>query len=206
MNVMINKLSLDYGDCLATLKSTSYDDSNNIYMTESSLEVFDFDKVKEKYSQKYNVYKTPNSNDVLFFNSDDEVYFIEFKNGKLTQYENGKVKFKFLESILMFLDIVNEGLAYARNNIKYILVYNYEANRDNKNYSDEEKIQEVHYKSHKDPRVKIGQSLMGLANKEFVRFDLARYANIYVKEVHTYDVEDFKKHFLRYHDTSYHVN
>lgn len=196
---MIDSINSEYCDCISTLKDTSLDDSKNEFMVDSSLKVFDFDKIKEKYSKKFEVYDIPLSNDVLFYKKEDEIYFIEFKNGRIDQRENGRIKFKFLESILMFVDIVKKDLEFSRNNVKYILVYNYDVNCDQFNFNDDKKVKEVHYKN---SRVNIGQALMRLAKKELVRFDLARYANIYVKEVHTYSIDEFKKNFLEIYDSN----
>ena len=63
----------------STLKEVSYDEEHDEYMTESTLSVCSFDKVKEWYVQNKIPYVNPNpkSNDALFLG--EEVFFIEFK-------------------------------------------------------------------------------------------------------------------------------
>lgn len=199
-------MDIEYNDCESTLKDTSLyqatEDEPSGNMVQSLLKVFSFDGIKEKYSGKFILYDTPSSNDALFYAKENDVYFIEFKNGRIDQYENGKIKFKFLESILMFLDIAKKDLDFTRKNVKYILVYNYDKNCNEKNYNNPNKIKEVQYSKSSD---KIVQSLMRLANIHLVRFDLARYINIYVKEVYTFTVDEFEENFIKRYDESYNL-
>ncbi len=50
----LQKSFKDYEDCFDTLKRTSLDDANNEYMTESEIEVLNFDAVKTAYIEKIN--------------------------------------------------------------------------------------------------------------------------------------------------------
>ena len=88
-------------ECKSTLKKTSKDDSNN-YMTNSDLQVIDFDCLKDKYTGKIEFKGVGiKSNDALFI-QDENYVFIEFKNGKLDSAihfnvageEDIKLKFK----------------------------------------------------------------------------------------------------------------
>lgn len=93
-----------------TLKNTSYDDTNREYMTESQLEVVDLDKVKEEYCSPLKLKEPPKSCDALYENN-DELFFIEFKNGKVLQYD---VRKKIYDTILLFTDIVGCGISKTR--------------------------------------------------------------------------------------------
>ena len=48
-----NKLKKYGGDFITSLKETSYDDDNKKYMTDSSIEVYNFDKIKETYIKEF---------------------------------------------------------------------------------------------------------------------------------------------------------
>ena len=71
----ISDLRIEYK---STLKKTSKDDSNN-YMTNSDLQVIDFDCLKDKYTGKIEFKGVGiKSNDALFI-QDENYVFIEFK-------------------------------------------------------------------------------------------------------------------------------
>lgn len=89
---IINNLPDILKDNIDTLKNTSKDFSNknNIeYMTESKIKVINFDEVVIEYKNKYGIENLPKSNDALYI-SNENYYFIEFKNGKL---KNNIIKF-----------------------------------------------------------------------------------------------------------------
>lgn len=94
---IINNLPYILKDNIDTLKNTSKDFSNknNIeYMTESKIKVINFDEVVKEYRKKYSIKDLPKSNDALYI-SNENYYFIEFKNGKLKNniiQFNGKIK------------------------------------------------------------------------------------------------------------------
>ena len=72
-----------------SLKRASRDDGSGewIYMTESDLQVVNFDKVMKKYCGDVGI-SLPCSNDALCENNGNErLTFIEFKNGKIKSYE-----------------------------------------------------------------------------------------------------------------------
>ena len=82
-----------------TLEETSLD--NGTPMVSSSLMVCSFDKVKEWYVSKRVPYANPNpkSNDALFF-GEQESFFIEFKNGRITDVDNYDINKKIYDSFL----------------------------------------------------------------------------------------------------------
>ncbi|WP_416487870.1 hypothetical protein [Brachyspira hyodysenteriae] len=98
-NCIKNNLPKILKDNMYKLKETSEDDSidNNIqYMTESTIEVIDFDKVATDYKEISGINNIPKSNDALYI-SNDCYYFIEFKNGRLKKniiQFNGKINGK----------------------------------------------------------------------------------------------------------------
>ena len=81
-----------------SLEQASRDDQNQVYMVHSQLQVCCFDKVKEWYvGEKIpQANPTPKSNDALYFD-ENECFFIEFKNGKISNEVNFEINKKIYE-------------------------------------------------------------------------------------------------------------
>lgn len=171
---------------LSTFKETSYDKDGKIpgYMTDSEIQVVNFDNVKGNYIKGMNLSNTPCSNDALYIGKDKKIYFVEFKNGKMMNPVVYNVHYKIYDSLLMFNDIVNENISFCRQNMYFILVYNEERNSfGGKKQEDSSKAiisKFVHKKAH----------------KKFVRFGLERFEKMYFKEVFTYTESEFEEEFL----------
>lgn len=134
------KSSEDYRKIFSNLKTTSYDDNGKVPLIESEKNCLDFDKVKTVYFKEHgkkhkelNELKYPGypytkmnefcSNDaVAIFDKMD--YFIEFKNKPDLDNKKDRITEKIKDSILIYLDILDEKLSYTRENLGYILVYN----------------------------------------------------------------------------------
>lgn len=160
---------------LSNLKETSKDtDSGTIeYMTESETEVVNFDAVKNTYITGMKLTKTPCSTDALYIDNSSDFYFIEFKNGKMSQSKIYNVYNKIYDSLLIFNDIISENISFCREHVNFILVYN----------------------ESKNPKVEIGEYFAGKAKKKFVRFDLEQFEKIYFKGVYTCTEQEFKEKF-----------
>ena len=79
-----------------TLKDTSYDETNDTYMTENEIIVIDFDQAKTSYCNKLGVSNEyAASADALCKVSDKKFYLIEFKNGS---FKDSDIKKKAKES------------------------------------------------------------------------------------------------------------
>ena len=123
------KLSLLYDSCIETLKETSWDEDNDIYVSTSELEVYNFDKVKEKYYEnpKLDEGKMIASCDTLYFHNENEIYLVEFKNMALSKLAEGtkkrEVKDKNIDSLFIYQDIVGCGISQTRETVHFILVY-----------------------------------------------------------------------------------
>lgn len=188
----------------STLKDTSYDEDNKVYMVDCELEVCSFDDVKEWYVKNRIPLAKPNpkSNDALFFDK-EEVFFIEFKNGKINNAVNFELNKKIYDSLLMLFDLgyvdSNErevdSISYTRENMNYILVYNEEkylqvgATRQTKEGFDRQKV-EVTASKHRDL---LFSTVKKLANDELIKFGLDQFRNYLFKNVHTYTVKEFEK-------------
>ncbi len=159
-----------------TLKETSKDDSdknNVVYMTNSSLIVTNFDLVKTKYTNSLKLSEENAASVDAFVPKGDNVYFIEFKNGKLQASDKRNVRDKVRDSLLIYNDINNITITENRNSAIFILVYN-EAKNKNKS----------------DPVV---NPVMKLANQEKISFGMDRFKNLFFKEVHTYTEAQFEE-------------
>lgn len=182
MAVPYEKIEI-FNNNLSTLKETSKDtDSKEVsYMTESTVRVVCFDKVKDEYIRGMKLSKTPCSTDALYLGKKDKICFIEFKNGKMSKAEIYNVYNKIYDSLLMFTDIIDQSVTYCRNNVDFILVYNESKNPKEKQDS---------------AKVSIGKYLAAKAKKKFVRFDLGQFERLYFREVFTYTEKEFEELFL----------
>jgi len=88
----------------STLKETSLDSYNNIYLCENKTKlVYDFDKiVKDKYPKKQ-----PSSYDTLLIEK-ETIYCIEFKNEEYSNIDRKRIKNKLLNGKDILVDIFQE--------------------------------------------------------------------------------------------------
>lgn len=192
MMIDINKTILN--DHKSTLKDTSKDtsDARNIaYMTQSEIEVIDFDGVKGEYISKLKLSSTPTSNDALIINNIGDSVFIEFKNGALnTQKKEADVRKKIYDSVLILTDIIGEGISFTRKHLDYILVYNGE-----KNPESEEQDSKTAYRESQS-RNKIAKNLSALGKEHYIRYGLEAFKGYCFRNVYTYTESEFEKEFV----------
>ena len=167
---------------IISFKEASFDEDNGEYMTESKIEVINFDKVKEMYVReaKFKSTNTPASSDALYIGRDGEYTLVEFKNGLIkstTQYE---VHYKIYDSLLMLGVFINQNIDFHRENVRFILVYNEGKNRREASRS----------------KAKIGGHIANKAGKEIIEFDLERFQKYCFKQVSTYTEQEFQDKFL----------
>lgn len=189
----MNKLSI-FKKNLSTLKETSIDNNNTTtqeFMTDSLLEVVNFDGVKNEYIKTLKLKETPKSNDALFFDGQGKVIFIEFKNGSVKSSKEYDLRKKIYDSLLIFTDITNHGITYTRNNMDYILVYNAGKNDMSSNKLEENSMQES------ESRDKIAKVFMNKGGEDFIRFGLEIFKNYCFSNVYTYTVQEFEEKFLQ---------
>ncbi len=175
---------------MTTFKETSYDKDGKEpgYMTNSEIQVINFDKVKDCYIKDMSLTGKPCSNDALYIGKNSKIFFVEFKNGNL---EKNKQKIfnvynKIYDSLLIFNDIVHQNISFCRENLYFILVYN-----ESKNCSEERET-----KQEDSPKAMISKRIHNKAKKKFVRFGLEKFEKIYFKEVFTYTESEFENLFL----------
>lgn len=195
-----------------TLKDTSYDNNNKEYMVDSSLDVCDFDEIKNWYVKEKipNVKPVPKSNDALFF-SNDESFFIEFKNGNINSTVNFELFKKIYDSLFILFDLgytdmnkikVN-SISYTRSHMNYILVYN-----PNHYFEDKptRQTKDGFERQTPSPSVSISRdtlykSISNLAKEPFIKFGLDQFKNFFFKNVYTFTVEEFEEKFIRKYAT-----
>ena len=167
-----------------SLRETSKDDSdpNDIqYMTSSETEVVNFDLVKRHYVNGFGLSEDAITSVDAIVPLEDRILFVEFKNG---QVNNRNIKDKARDSLLVFLEIIGENIAFSRSNIDFIVVYNLEKNPLPRQVQ-KGQLQET------PSRVSIADHFMGKAIIEFICFDLERYERLYYRNIHTYSKERF---------------
>lgn len=124
-----------FNNCIDSLKETSKDQKNSQYMNNSSMDVVNFDKVKNTYSISGLNTSDFRSNDALIIlNNDTNYIFVEFKNGTIDsgpkyELELEKIRNKINESLWIFNSITNFNISNDKASVKYILVYNASKNR-----------------------------------------------------------------------------
>jgi hypothetical protein len=180
-----------FSDNRTTLKDASKDnhDGADIYMTESTLSVVNFDSVKSEYIKDMGLSETPKSSDALFSDERNNYYFIEFKNGRIDKAKIFEIRLKIFDSLLIFTDIIGKGIGFTRENMNYILVYN-----EDKNPLDENKGSDIQVSRSRDEIAK--HFIEKKAKKKYIRFNLERFEKLYFKGVFTLTEGAFENEFV----------
>lgn len=173
----------------ATLKKTSYDDHNKEYMTHSTLEVVNFDELKNQFQRELRGERPLCSNDALFENPDGEIFMIEFKNGRLDKTEIYNLLRKNYDSVLIHMHYDKRDIRTIKENLNYILVYNEE-----KNQSKEGTNESI---SSSDSRKKIGDTFASKAKDNFNLFGLGYFERYTFKKVYTLTQKQFEEQFIQ---------
>ena len=187
MRAQCDKIKI-FEDNYTTFEEASRDKHNKDlgYMTDSEVQVIDFDKVKDSYIKDMGLSYRPCSTDALYFGKDDKIYFVEFKNGVMNKAEVFHVYNKIYDSLLMFNDIIKENVSFCRDNVIFILVYN-----ESKNSCREDSV-----KKEDSSKAVIAKYFHAKAKKKYVRFDLDRFKKLYFRDVFTYTEKEFEEAFL----------
>lgn len=180
-----------FEEARTTLKMTSFDDSNQVYMTESEIPVYNFDAIKEWY-KRFRMSKTSEtlslkSNDALFVNKEGQAYFIEFKNGNLDSGERKQaLRQKLYDSFIILADkdtctrevipSFESPLEYTRDHMGCIVVYNEAANP----------VINKRKKTREHVETKAGMA----------RFGLARFQGFIYRNVYTVTEKEFQTKFV----------
>lgn len=174
-------------------------DNNTYFFTpqdfdNASDQVVSFDNVKKEFCKTFNKDETLMfSVDTILYNKrNNRVVMVEFKSGTLTKHVKRRIKSKLKDSILLLNHLLNKNLNYMQENMEFVLVYNLDSNPDSQqNLSDSDPLDN-------DGFYELADDLIGLAEEENIRFGLEAYEDIFVKKVHTYNVEQFKRYYSDY--------
>ena len=109
--------------CLTTIKKASKDSSNNEYMSESLKQVVNCDQIKGKIFSKFNG-NALNSVDALAQGQNGKIYFIEFKNGQLSDKTATQLDRKAFDSISLLCFVTGRDFKTVRDDVIFVLVYN----------------------------------------------------------------------------------
>ena len=115
--------------CLSTFKETSYDKANQQYLcsdTETK-NVFDFDL----YVEKLPVDKTPASPDAIYI-GEKQLYFVEFKNQRVSDIENEPMKQKFRQGTTILKELLKD---FSPKDCKYFFCVVYKSDSSRYSYS-----------------------------------------------------------------------
>ena len=182
-----------------TLQETSKNETGGIYMTMSQKKVVCFDDVKDAYVADYSVSMHPSSTDALL-QVGDNVYFIEFKDGFMSQRRIYEVWTKIYESLLLFCDITKLHISDTRRCMTYIFVYDEEDHPGGKNQSQPSEIKNLEQDEVQDSpsQRKIMVSIAdNISNRNADVFGLrAAFKGLYFRDVLTYDKKKFSDSLL----------
>lgn len=177
-----------FNDNISTMKQTSKDDSNNVYMTESNKQVVNFDKVVKSYCRSEHI-SSVDSNDALIVSPDGQTAtFIEFKNGYIDNKTQYKILKKIYDSVLVFNDITNINISLTKRILNYILVYNEDKNSNVTDLKTEYRASES--------RDEIDKVLLGYGNEKHIKYGLEFLKGYCFKEVNTYTKREFEELFI----------
>jgi hypothetical protein len=152
-------------------------------MTLSGKPVINFDDFKNYFVKNMSLKKIPSSCDALYMAYPNDIFMIEFKNGKIEALKNYKIKVKIYESLLMLSEKFDQTIKFMRNNLSFILVYN-------------ENVKHGHDQFEDTGFNNLQNYLFRLANKRLIRFGLYRFKELYFKEVYTYSKAEFESEFV----------
>lgn len=97
--------------------------SNNDYMSESLKIVVNFDQIKGKCFSRFNG-NALNSVDALAQGQNGKIYFIEFKNGQISDKTATQIDRKAFDSIALLSFVSGKDFKKVRDDVIFVLVYN----------------------------------------------------------------------------------
>lgn len=187
-----------------TLKQLSYDEANQEYLTDSEIMAVDFDQVKRCYTSNLGVRdRCAHSVDALLYKDDGTLYFVEFKNQKISKGKDAKdLRMKSIESLVIVSDILDQKISNLCKNIDFILVYSAEKNSMAKENAEKEKEKEQEELNRKQQKALtdkyyIVNRVMKKANEELVCFGLETLKKVFFKNVHTFTEEEFQAYLSK---------
>ncbi len=186
-----------FADNFTKLKQTSRSGNKRhaTYMTQSSLQVVAFDKVKKVYCRSCHLSQMPESNDALLEDGKGKFVFVEFKDSFIDKSTVYNIIEKIYNSVLIFSGITTLGIPAICNSVNYVLVYNEAKNRDNEDAQLRKK--QAMAVSTSLSLDKIGKATAKWAEKNYICFGLEAFKNYCFKEVYTFTQEEFEDYLKK---------
>lgn len=178
-NILEDEYFIQY---ISSLKDTSYNKSAKTFLTNSDLQVINFDKVKDNFVSDKKI-SSPSSVDALYYN-DGILYFIEFKDTVMDRTAVYNVHKKIYDSIIILSSKLNIPVNEIVKNSIYIVVFSSEKNKDITSKTYIESPNEYY-----DITNAIGKSY----NQYTILFKLEQYKNYLFKDVYTISENTFNK-------------
>ncbi len=161
-------LATKYKNNFSTLKNTSHDKENNIYMCQSKMQVTDFDHLTRELFPT----KQPSSPDALWSDEDSKhIYEVEFKNQDKSNVKNKNIQKKAKDGKNTIDKICSESMI-PLDNYKLIYCVAYKSNPNKEEY-----------------RRRYDESS--------IHFGLKSYEGIYFNKVITNNIDFFTEEFLK---------
>lgn len=157
---------------LSTLKNTSFDKNNEVYLCQSDKEVVDFDDFTQK-TKDFN-FKSSKSCDAVYLPKDmNEVYCIEFKNQPYSIIDGERIKGKYVDSLTNLGTMLEKENINAKNYKFYFFVV-YKNPTNMSAYKARGMENEIKFglddekSKHKDSYI-IGNSIIKTKHKDFFK-------------------------------------
>lgn len=173
--------------CWDTLKNCSADTSRRppVYLTQSPYSVLNGDKMKTAYTQRLHCSDECLASVDAFFEKDGTLFWVEFKNERVSEKNAFRIKRKASDSLLLFLDVSGLRRQAVHDQSEFILVYG-------------ENNTAAPSKSTDSGLDAITHSVMQLAQTELVRFGLDKLTGVHFRKVRTLTPTEFDD-FCRSH-------
>lgn len=192
-NILEDEYFIQY---ISSLKDTSYNKNANTFLTNSDLQVINFDKVKDNFASDKKI-SSPSSVDALYYNN-GILYFIEFKDAECKEHILHK---KIYDSIIILSSKLNISVNEIVENSIYIVVYSSEKNKDmiSKIYKNKD-ITSENFIENPNEYYDITNAFMKSYNQYTILFKLEQYKNYLFKDVYTISENTFnenKSNFIK---------
>jgi hypothetical protein len=176
-----NRLLARFGNTFEKISEDINIKDSNKYMTSSQKLVINFDHFKNDFVSKMALSNVPLSCDALYMVSPNDLFLIEFKNGKIDSNLKYEIKVKIFESLLLLSEELNETIQFTRTNVTFILVYNEKINQQVPEDSGKERIK---------------RAIWGLAHSYEAYLGIERFEKLYFKKVQAYSKTEFESQFV----------
>lgn len=180
-NILEDEYFIQY---ISSLKDTSYNKSAKTFLTNSDLQVINFDKVKDNFVSDKKI-SSPSSVDALYYNN-GILYFIEFKDAECKEHILHK---KIYDSIIILSSKLNISVNEIVKNSIYIVVFSSEKNKD---------IKSKTYIETPNAYYDITNAFIKNYNQYTIFFKLEQFKNYLFKDAYTISEKTFNENISNF--------